>query len=80
MSELSEVRKQAWKTRRSKYGERGHAGSYWRGHTRTVPDQTGMLNLIIRLHAEEVLSEGQVARATGLDRVEVRRLLQESAA
>jgi hypothetical protein len=30
MIDLSEVRKSAWETRRAKYGERGHRGSYSR--------------------------------------------------
>lgn len=37
-----------------------------------------MLALIIRLHVEEVLSEGQVQAATGLDRQEIRRLYDEA--
>jgi hypothetical protein len=36
-----------------------------------------MLDALIRLHAEGVLSEGQVAKATGLDRVEIRRRADE---
>ncbi|MDB6035978.1 MAG: hypothetical protein JWM16_6316 [Verrucomicrobiales bacterium] len=39
-----------------------------------------MLALIIRLHVEEVLSEGQVQAATGLDRPEIRRLYDEARA
>lgn len=38
----------------------------------------GLLALAIRLHVEGVLSEGQVATAAGLDRVEIRRLSDES--
>lgn len=41
------------------------------------PSERGMLNLIIRLHVEGILSEGQVATATQLDRVEIRRLAGE---
>lgn len=33
-----------------------------------------LLDLALRLHAEELLSEGQIAEAAGLDRVEIRRL------
>jgi hypothetical protein len=33
-----------------------------------------MLEMLVRLHVEGVLSEGQVARAAQLDRVSVRRL------
>ncbi len=38
-----------------------------------TPDVEGALGLITRLHVEGVLSEGQVAQATALDRVEIRR-------
>lgn len=41
---------------------------------------TRMRDLIIRLHAEEVLSEGQVAHATGLDRASIRRLVDAARA
>lgn len=30
VAELSEIRARAWATRRAKYGERGHCGSYAR--------------------------------------------------
>lgn len=33
-----------------------------------------MLLLIIRLHREGLISEGQVAEATGLSRIEIRRI------
>lgn len=36
-------------------------------------------NTIIRLHVEGVLSEGQAAKATGLDRVEIRKRADEMA-
>lgn len=36
-----------------------------------------LLDLAIRLHVEGVLSEGQVATASGLDRVEIRRRADE---
>lgn len=66
-----EVRAKAWKTRREKYGPRGHSCAYLRakcGACHTMRD------LIIRLHNEGVLSEGQAARATGLSRVDIRIL------
>lgn len=64
---LSAARKQAWATRRANYGPQGHRGY--------APRQSsgGALRLVIQLHAEGVLSEGQVSQATGLDRVEIRR-------
>ena len=74
----SEARHKAWVTRRASYGECGHSGPYnqW---PRQKPDTAEMLRLIIRLHNEGVLSEGQVVKTTGLDRVDVRRLAQDSA-
>lgn len=65
----SEARAKAWVTRRSKHGPRGHSGSYSRS-----PAERGALKLVIRLHVEGVLSEGQVASATGLDRVVIRSM------
>jgi hypothetical protein len=66
---MGEERERAWVTRREKYGPRGHGSSYSRS-ART----NGLLDLVIRLHVEGVLSEGQVAKASGLGRVEIRRL------
>lgn len=73
--DLSVVRRRAWATRREKYGARGHGGAYTRGPSAAG---VGALRMVIRLHAEGVLSEGQVASATGLDRVEIRRLADEA--
>lgn len=74
---ISEIRKQAWATRRARYGERGHSGSYSRF---SASRRDAMLDLIIRLHAEDVLTEGQVAKATGLHRIEIRRLREQAEA
>lgn len=71
---LSETRRKAWETRRQKYGSRGHNGTYQRGPSRMVEDNARMRQALIRLHIEGVLSEGQTATITGLDRLEVRRL------
>src|SRR5687767_54596 len=64
-------RAKAWTTRREKYGERGHSGSY-----RRPTDSLGRraLALVIRLHHEATLSEGQCCKALRLDRVDFRRL------
>jgi hypothetical protein len=77
---LSEIRKRAWETRRQKYGVAGHAGSYART-TSPCPACHGAVGLLIRLHREGVLSEGQIAKATGIDRISIRELadLQELA-
>ena len=45
--------------------------------TASQPNVDGLLDLAIRLHVEGVLSEGQVAAASGLDRVEIRRRADE---
>lgn len=53
------------------YGPRGHAGSYARpAHSLGLR----ALRLVLRLYAEEVLSEGQCCKALDLDRVEFRAL------
>lgn len=36
------------------------------------PNKVLMLTALLQLHREEVLTEGQVSRATGLDRVSIR--------
>lgn len=76
----SEARRKAWETRRQKYGSRGHNGTYQRGPSRMVEDNARMRQALIRLHVEGVLSEGQTARMTGLDRVEVRRMADQLSA
>ena len=71
--ELFEIRKQAWKTRREKYGERWHKGSY----VRSCSACHQMQRTIIKYHNEGILTEGQACKATGLDRVSLRRIADE---
>ncbi|MBB2959866.1 hypothetical protein FHU13_000227 [Methylobacterium sp. R2-1] len=73
---LSEVRRKSWETRRQRYGDRGHAGAYTRPAA-PCPCCAGLLPLVIQLHREGVLSEGQVATASGLSRIEIRRMADE---
>jgi hypothetical protein len=74
MSGASEAR---WKTRREKYGPCGHGGSY----ARWTRDPLGVraLALVIQLHREEVLSEGQCCDALDIDRVSFRELVDGAA-
>lgn len=76
--DASEVRRRSWETRRQRYGDRGHAGAYTRP-AGPCPCCAGLLPLVIRLHRDGVLSEGQVAKASGLDRIEIRRMADEQA-
>lgn len=77
MSEVSETRRQAWETRRQKYGPRGHArGAYRTVHNGPCAGCQTMRDTILRLHNEAVLSEGQAAKALNVDRVELRTLAQ----
>lgn len=70
----SDARARAWETRRKKYGSTGHArGAY--GHS--GDHVASMQALLIRLHEEGVLSEGQVAKATGLHRITVRKMADD---
>lgn len=72
---MSEARAKAWETRRAKYGPRGHAGGY---HCAPSAASTRLMRRwLIRLHVEDVLSEGQAVKATGLDRVTVRSLADD---
>lgn len=68
----TEARQKAWATRREKYGARGHRGAYYRGPSDTEAKLDHMRTAIVRLYVEGVLSEGQAARVTGLDRVAIR--------
>jgi hypothetical protein len=68
----AEARAKAWATRREKYGERGHSGSYRRA---SHPLETRALRLVLRLHEEGTLSEGQCCKALDLDRVDFRALV-----
>lgn len=80
MTKRGDARAKAWATRRAKYGARGHGGSYSRGPTRGTGPRPSCdacqrtQYLLISLHVDGVLSEGQVAKATGLDRVAIREL------
>ncbi len=75
-ADLTAARAQAWRTRRKKYGPRGHRGSYSRS---SAPCRhcRGAIDMLIKLYAEGTLSEGQVATATRLDRVTIRRMTDE---
>ncbi len=73
---VSELRAMAWVTRRARYGPQGHAGAYTRPN-RADPVGRAALALVIRLHHEETLSEGQCCKALGLDRVAFRRLCDD---
>ena len=76
-AKLSEARAKAWATRRAKYGARGHAGSYARLRIDFIARRA--LALVLRLHEDATLSEGQCCKALGLDRVAFRRLCDELA-
>lgn len=71
--DLLAARKASWKTRREKYGPRGHGGSY----SRWTKDPLGVraLALVLQLHREEILSEGQVCQALDIDRVALREMV-----
>lgn len=73
--DMAEVRRRSWVTRRAKYGPGGHSGSY----SRSAVDRLGLkaLALVVRLHNEATLSEGQCCKAFGLGRVEFRRLADQ---
>lgn len=75
MTDLSEVRRSAWETRRAKYGPQGHQGAYERHCNCCVR----MRHLVVQLYREAVLSEGQAAKAIGIDRIELRKLADERA-
>lgn len=65
------ARAKAWETRRAKYGPRGHDGYFNRP---SHPLGLRALRLVIRLHNEGTLSEGQCCKALDIDRVEWRAI------
>lgn len=73
--DASDPRARAWSTRRERYGQQGHSHVAYssRGPGKTI----GMLalKLVIRLHREGTLSEGQCCKALDLDRVHFRTLV-----
>ena len=69
---VSDIRRRAWVTRRAKYGERGHNGSYLRSGGPECPHCARMIDAIVRFHVLGDLSEGQAAKATGLYRIDLR--------
>ena len=71
MTSETEARAKAWATRRERYGSRGHSGAY-----RRPPSSLGprALDVVLRLHDEGTLSEGQCCAYLDLDRLELRRM------
>lgn len=75
---MHEARMKAWATRRHRYGPRGHAGSYSRGFALGSVLARRAIALVVKLHREEVLSEGQCCKALDLDRVQFRVMCDET--
>ncbi len=67
-------RDRAWKTRREKYGERGHAGSY--GRPASV-DIMPLARIVAFVHGAGFLTESQIAKIIGRDLIETRKLRDE---
>jgi ribosomal protein S14 len=76
--QMNETRAKAWKTRRRKYGQCGHASSYSRSPS-SCQHCDAMRAVLAKLHNDGILSEGQAARATGLGRIGLRKLADEIA-
>lgn len=73
----TETRRKAWETRRERYGESGHGSAYARWSHSPVGQRA--IALVIRLHNEGTLSEGQCCQALSLERVEFRKLVDDGA-
>lgn len=69
---VSDMRRRAWVTRRAKYGERGHNGSHLRSGGSKCQHCARLIDAIVRLHIDGILSKGQAAKATGLHRIDLR--------
>lgn len=74
-SELANIRFKAWETRRKKYGSSGHSGGYTR--LRYDPRVKKMVDAIIEMHMDGMLSEGQTARILSESRLHVRMMVDE---
>lgn len=72
MTQTVDGRKQAWVTRRAKYGPQGHNSGYGRGGRARTSLGVLALKLVVRLQADGTLSEGQCCKALDLDRVDWR--------
>jgi hypothetical protein len=72
----SEARQRAWMTRREKYGQRGHSKTAY-GWRQRGPVSKEDLGVIVGKLSRNELSEGQASRASGLSRIELRRLVDE---
>lgn len=66
------ARSKAWATRREKYGPSGHGGYYCARNSVRCSDCKARA-MIVKLYADGTLSEGQASKATGLDRVALRK-------
>lgn len=73
---MASSRAKAWATRRLRYGPRGHASSYHRGTTDSdaVLQRRRLCRLIAVVHAHDLMTEGQIAKAIDACRTEVREL------
>lgn len=77
---LSAARRQGWVTRRAKYGQSGHAGSYSRSPadlSRWVRAEKRLARLVAYCLGDGVLTEGQISRIIAADRLEVREIRDE---
>jgi len=68
------ARRRAWETRRKKYGQQGHKGSYSRFQNCSCTEiaKTATEAEVLKLLQDGVLSEGQAASILGIDRIELR--------
>jgi hypothetical protein len=77
MADISTARARAWKTRKEKYGPRGHSGAYTRWPPLGESLLRRALRLIAQLHVEGAVSEGQCCKALNVGRIEWRSLVDE---
>jgi hypothetical protein len=80
---LSAARREGWKTRRAKYGQSGHAGSYSRSPadlSRWVRAEKRLARLVAYCLGDGVLTEGQIARIIEADRLDVRAMRDDGRA
>lgn len=71
---MGDNRFRAWETRRKKYGPKGHSeAAYGNG----IDYVFSMQRLLCKIYVEGGVSEGQVCKATGLHRIEIRQIADD---
>lgn len=67
--DIGAIRRRAWKTRRARYGQIGHFGSYRCG---SWTNSIELSRLIAYVNGTGLMSEGELSQLLNMDRVSIR--------